>query len=79
VKGSVCDACSSVSGRLRDPWRVFALVMRMGSRLQRPRCEASGAPVGLAWAYRNVLKGAQAALSVVRRACELRTLLIRVP
>ncbi|PKI65803.1 hypothetical protein CRG98_013808 [Punica granatum] len=47
--------------------------------LVRPRCEASGAPVGLAWAYRDVLKGAQAALSVVRRARELRTLLIRVP
>ncbi|PKI32871.1 hypothetical protein CRG98_046738 [Punica granatum] len=44
----------------------------------RPRCEASGAHVGLAWAYRDVLKGAQAALSVVRRARELRTLLIRV-
>ncbi|PKI47268.1 hypothetical protein CRG98_032339 [Punica granatum] len=35
---------------------------------QRPRCEASGAPV---------LKGAQAALSVVRDARELRTLLIK--
>ncbi|OWM75288.1 hypothetical protein CDL15_Pgr012248 [Punica granatum] len=45
----------------------------------RPRCEASRVPVGLAWAYRDVLKGAQAALSVIRRARELRTLLIKVP
>ncbi|PKI65917.1 hypothetical protein CRG98_013688 [Punica granatum] len=52
--------------------------MRMGSRFQRPQCEASRAPVGLTWAYRDVLKGAQAALSVVRRARELGTLLIRL-
>ncbi|PKI60708.1 hypothetical protein CRG98_018898 [Punica granatum] len=57
----------------------FALAMQVGSHLRRPRCEASGAPVGFAWAYRDVLKGAQAVLSVVRRACELGTLLIRVP
>ncbi|PKI58158.1 hypothetical protein CRG98_021446 [Punica granatum] len=73
-----CDLHIIISGRLGDPLRVFALVMQMGSRFRRPKCEASGVPVGLAWAYRDVLKGAQAVLSVVRRACELGTLLIRV-
>ncbi|PKI71972.1 hypothetical protein CRG98_007655 [Punica granatum] len=71
VKGCFCDACSSASGRLRDPWRVFILVMRMGSCFQRPRCEVSGAHVGHAWAYRDVLKDAQVVLSVVRRARRL--------
>ncbi|PKI64283.1 hypothetical protein CRG98_015323 [Punica granatum] len=47
--------------------------------LLRPRCEASGAPFGHARAYRDVLNDAPAALSVVRRARRLWTLLIKVP
>ncbi|PKI55750.1 hypothetical protein CRG98_023841 [Punica granatum] len=41
------------------------------------RCEVSGAPVDHAWAYRDVLNNAPTALSVVRRARWLKTLLVR--
>ncbi|PKI37020.1 hypothetical protein CRG98_042589 [Punica granatum] len=46
VKGCVRDACSSVSGRRYDPWRVFVLAMRMRSHFRRPQYEASKAHVG---------------------------------
>ncbi|PKI77638.1 hypothetical protein CRG98_001976 [Punica granatum] len=65
------------SGRPSDPWRVFVLAMRMGSRFQRPQCEASGAPVGHVWAYQDVLNDAPAALSVVQCDRWLKTLLIK--
>ncbi|PKI48097.1 hypothetical protein CRG98_031512 [Punica granatum] len=65
-------------GRKSESTVVLVFVVPVILTSLRPRCEASGAPVGLTWAYRDVLKGAQAALSVVRRAYELRTLLIRV-
>ncbi|OWM75184.1 hypothetical protein CDL15_Pgr017427 [Punica granatum] len=58
---------------------VPAFVLPVILALLRPRCEASGVHVGQAWAYRDVLNDAQVALSVVRRACELRTFLIKVP
>ncbi|PKI75861.1 hypothetical protein CRG98_003776 [Punica granatum] len=66
-------------GRKSESAVVLVVVVPMILTSLRPRCETSGAPVGLAWAYRDVLKGAQAALWVVRRTRELRTLLIRVP
>ncbi|PKI55043.1 hypothetical protein CRG98_024569 [Punica granatum] len=62
-----------------NPWRVFALAMQMGSRFRRPRCEASRGPVGHAWAYRDILNDALAALSVIQHTCRLRTLRVRVP
>ncbi|PKI71079.1 hypothetical protein CRG98_008544 [Punica granatum] len=44
-----------------------------------PRCEASGAPVGHALAYRDVLNEVPTALSIVRRTGWLVTLLVKVP
>ncbi|PKI61894.1 hypothetical protein CRG98_017723 [Punica granatum] len=78
VKALICRRLVPLLGRLPVCWGCPGLVM-WDSSSRRPRCEASGAPVSLAWAYRDVLKGAQATLSVVRRARELRTLLIKVP
>ncbi|PKI48988.1 hypothetical protein CRG98_030575 [Punica granatum] len=77
VKGCVRNACSSVSDRRGDLWRVFALAMRMRSHFRRPQCEASKAPVGHARAYRDILNDALAALSIIRRVCSLRTLLVK--
>ncbi|OWM72890.1 hypothetical protein CDL15_Pgr028294 [Punica granatum] len=66
-------------GRKLESAVVLAFVVPVILTSLRPRYEASEAPVVLTWAYRDVLKGAEAALSVVRRARELRTLLIKVP
>ncbi|PKI66150.1 hypothetical protein CRG98_013448 [Punica granatum] len=52
--------------------------MRMRSHFRRPQCEASKAPIGYARAYRDILNDALAALSIIRRARRLRTLLVRV-
>ncbi|OWM77175.1 hypothetical protein CDL15_Pgr026171 [Punica granatum] len=79
VKGSVGNACSSVSSRLGDPWRVFYLAMQMGSRFRRPLCEASRALVGHARAYRDILNDALAASLVIRHARRFRIILVRVP
>ncbi|OWM74447.1 hypothetical protein CDL15_Pgr003950 [Punica granatum] len=66
-------------GRKSESAVVLAFVVPVILTSLRPRYETSKAPVGLAWAYGDVLKGTQAVLSVVRHARELRTLLIRVP
>ncbi|PKI41501.1 hypothetical protein CRG98_038103 [Punica granatum] len=79
VKGCVRDACSSVSGRRGDPLRVFILALRMKTHFRRPKCEVSKTPVGYARAYRDIFNDALAALSIIRRARRLRTLLVRVP
>ncbi|PKI63280.1 hypothetical protein CRG98_016325 [Punica granatum] len=79
VKGCVRDACSSVSGRRGDPWRVFALAMRMRFYFRRPQCEAFKAHVGHARAYRGIFNDALAALSIIRCVRRLRTLLVMVP
>ncbi|PKI39867.1 hypothetical protein CRG98_039742 [Punica granatum] len=77
VKGCVRNACSLVSGRRGDLWRVFALAMRMRSHFRRPQCEGSKVPVGHARAYRDILNDALVALSIIRRARRLRTLLVK--
>ncbi|OWM82852.1 hypothetical protein CDL15_Pgr029213 [Punica granatum] len=43
-----------------------------------PQCEASKAPVDHVRAYRDILNDAPAALSIIRRARRLRTLLVRL-
>ncbi|PKI48610.1 hypothetical protein CRG98_031029 [Punica granatum] len=65
VKGCVRDACSSVLGRPGDPYRVFALAMRMRSHFRRPQCEASKAHVGHARAYQDILNDALTTLSII--------------
>ncbi|PKI40431.1 hypothetical protein CRG98_039179 [Punica granatum] len=49
----------------------------MRSHFRRPQCEASKAPVGHVRSYRDILNDALAALSIIRRARRLRTLLVR--
>ncbi|PKI59334.1 hypothetical protein CRG98_020265 [Punica granatum] len=51
--------------------------MRMRSHFRRPQCEVSKALVGHARAYRDILNDALAALSIIRRARRLRTLLVK--
>ncbi|OWM82803.1 hypothetical protein CDL15_Pgr022799 [Punica granatum] len=76
---AACSTCDPVIiSRSSDPWRVFVLAMRMGSR-GKPLCEAPGALVGHSWAYRDVLNDGSAALLVVRRVFRPRTLLVRAP
>ncbi|PKI72245.1 hypothetical protein CRG98_007319 [Punica granatum] len=69
---SSCVCCTYDPGII-----IFALAMRMGSHFRRPRCEASKALVGHARAYRDILNDALAAPSIIRRASQLRTLLVR--
>ncbi|PKI34395.1 hypothetical protein CRG98_045216 [Punica granatum] len=79
AESSDADVAIGAFGRLAGVAllkRVFALAMRMGSRFRRPQCEASKASVGHARAYQEILNDSLAALSVIRRARRLSTLLV---
>ncbi|OWM70439.1 hypothetical protein CDL15_Pgr011915 [Punica granatum] len=72
------DGCALLKACFAAGMRVFALAIRMRSHFRMPQCEASKAPIGHARAYRDILNDALTALSIIRRARRLKTLLVRI-
>ncbi|PKI44943.1 hypothetical protein CRG98_034638 [Punica granatum] len=77
----ICRRPASLLGRLLvalpDVGSVARAIVACWG-MPRPQCEASKAPVGHVRAYRDTLSDALAALSIIRRARRLRTLLVRL-